>query len=103
MFTYSVNVNCVPDYQDVKAQSTIPLLGYSVDDTIRPTDAPASFRISQSKSVHNFAAESEELKQRWLKVIRVAVTGEVPECPQINGSNTNVMDSSTQEAATDST
>uniref|UniRef100_A0A3P8UQK9 FYVE, RhoGEF and PH domain containing 4a n=1 Tax=Cynoglossus semilaevis TaxID=244447 RepID=A0A3P8UQK9_CYNSE len=89
--------------QDVKAQSTIPLLGYSVDDTIRPTDAPASFRISQSKSVHNFAAESEELKQRWLKVIRVAVTGEVPECPQINGSNTNVMDSSTQEAATDST
>lgn len=67
--------------QDVKAQSTIPLLGYSVDDAARPADPPASFRLSQSKSVHSFAAESEELKQRWLKVIRVAVTGEAPECP----------------------
>uniref|UniRef100_A0A8B9L8G2 FYVE, RhoGEF and PH domain containing 4a n=1 Tax=Astyanax mexicanus TaxID=7994 RepID=A0A8B9L8G2_ASTMX len=67
--------------QDVKAQSTIPLLGYSVDDAARPADPPASFRLSQSKSVHSFAAESEELKQRWLRVIRLAVTGEVPECP----------------------
>ncbi|KAG7523465.1 FYVE, and PH domain-containing 4 isoform X5 [Solea senegalensis] len=90
--------------QDVKAQCTIPLLGYSVDDSVRPTDPPASFRISQSKSVHNFAAESEELKQRWLKVIRVAVTGGVPECPETNGSSTDVMDNNnTQELATDST
>ncbi|XP_040893475.1 FYVE, RhoGEF and PH domain-containing protein 4a isoform X7 [Toxotes jaculatrix] len=89
--------------QDVKAQCTIPLLGYSVDDSVRPTDPPASFRLSQSKSVHNFSAETEELKQRWLKVIRVAVTGEVPECPQPNGNNANMMDNNnTQEAATDS-
>lgn len=67
--------------QDVKAQSTIPLLGYTVDDTSRPADPPASFRLSQSKSVHSFAAESEELKQRWLKVIRVCVTGEVATGP----------------------
>ncbi|XP_056621548.1 FYVE, RhoGEF and PH domain-containing protein 4a isoform X5 [Triplophysa dalaica] len=67
--------------QDVKAQSTIPLLGYLVEDTLKPADPPASFRLSQSKSVHSFAAESEELKQRWLKVIRMAVTGEVPEPP----------------------
>lgn len=96
----------IPNYslQDVKAQSTIPLLGYSVDDSTRPTDPPASFRLSQSKSVHNFAAESEDLKQRWLKVIRVAVTGEVPECPQPNGSNANMMDNNnTQDAGTDST
>ncbi|KAG7455992.1 hypothetical protein MATL_G00246990 [Megalops atlanticus] len=65
--------------QDVKAQSTIPLLGYAVEDTPRPADPPASFRLSQSKSVHSFAAESEDLKQRWLRVIRVAVTGEAPE------------------------
>ncbi|KAK3569793.1 hypothetical protein QTP86_004598 [Hemibagrus guttatus] len=64
--------------QDVKAQSTIPLLGYSVDDVSRSTDPPASFRLSQSNSVYSFAAESEEMKQRWLKVIRVCVTGEVP-------------------------
>ncbi|XP_022605658.1 FYVE, RhoGEF and PH domain-containing protein 4 isoform X2 [Seriola dumerili] len=90
--------------QDVKAQCTIPLLGYSVDDSTRPTDAPASFRLSQSKSVHNFAAETEELKQRWLKVIRVAVTGEMPECPHTNGGNPNMMDNNnTQEAAADST
>uniref|UniRef100_A0A3Q3LY69 FYVE, RhoGEF and PH domain containing 4a n=1 Tax=Labrus bergylta TaxID=56723 RepID=A0A3Q3LY69_9LABR len=90
--------------QDVKAQCSIPLLGYSVDDTVRPTDSPASFRLSQSKSIHNFAAETEELKQRWLKVIRVAVTGEVPECPQTNGNNSNMMDNNnTQEASTDST
>ncbi|XP_026143021.1 FYVE, RhoGEF and PH domain-containing protein 4-like isoform X2 [Carassius auratus] len=68
--------------QDVKAQSTIPLLGYQVEDSPKPTDPSASFRLTQSKSVHSFAAESEELKQRWLKVIRMAVTGEVPESPE---------------------
>ncbi|XP_030626560.1 FYVE, RhoGEF and PH domain-containing protein 4 [Chanos chanos] len=68
--------------QDVKAQSTIPLLGYSVEDGSRPNDLPASFRLCQSKSVHCFAAESEEQKERWLQVIRVAVTGEMPQCPQ---------------------
>ncbi|XP_068615873.1 FYVE, RhoGEF and PH domain-containing protein 4-like, partial [Brachionichthys hirsutus] len=89
--------------QDVKAQCTIPLLGYSVDDSSKPSDLPASFRLSQSKSLHSFAAESEELKQRWLKAIRVAVKGEMQECFQTGDSNTNADDSSTQEAASDST
>ncbi|XP_041853882.1 FYVE, RhoGEF and PH domain-containing protein 4a isoform X2 [Melanotaenia boesemani] len=84
--------------QDVKALCTIPLLGYSVADG---TDFPASFRLSQSKSVHSFAAETEELKQRWLKVIRVAVTGEMPERPQTNGSN--MLDNNTQEQNPDGT
>ncbi|XP_077372045.1 FYVE, RhoGEF and PH domain-containing protein 4a [Festucalex cinctus] len=86
--------------QDVKAQSTIPLLGYTVDDSSRPAEPQASFRLSQSKSVHSFAAESEELKQRWLKVIRVAVTGEVPECPHANDGS--MADGAAQEAASDS-
>lgn len=86
----------------MKAQSSIPLVGYSVDDSARPTDPPASFRLSQSKSIHNFAAETEELKQRWLKVIRVAVTGE-EQTPETNGGNANMMDNNnTQEAGTDS-
>ena len=105
-FSHTYSIHFIPDdsAQDVKAQCTIPLLGYSVDDSVRPTDIPASFRLSQSKSVHNFAAETEELKQRWLKVIRVAVTGEVPECPQPNGSNANMMDNNNiQDAGTDST
>uniref|UniRef100_A0A8C4H983 FYVE, RhoGEF and PH domain containing 4a n=1 Tax=Dicentrarchus labrax TaxID=13489 RepID=A0A8C4H983_DICLA len=86
--------------QDVKAQSTIPLLGYNVEDT----ESSNTFRLSQSKSIHSFTADNEDAKQRWLKVIRVAVTGEVPECPQTNGSSANVMDNNnTQEAGTDST
>uniref|UniRef100_A0A4W5RCI5 FYVE, RhoGEF and PH domain containing 4a n=1 Tax=Hucho hucho TaxID=62062 RepID=A0A4W5RCI5_9TELE len=87
--------------QDVKAQSTIPLLGYSVEDCPRPADPPASFRLSQSKSVHSFVAESEELKQRWLKVIRVAVTGEVPESQMPNDATANATDA--QETSSDST
>ncbi|XP_041746515.2 FYVE, RhoGEF and PH domain-containing protein 4a isoform X2 [Coregonus clupeaformis] len=85
--------------QDVKAQSTIPLLGYSVEDSPRPADPPASFRLSQSKSVHSFVAEGEELKQRWLKVIRVAVTGEVPESQTPNDANAT----DAQETSSDST
>ncbi|XP_037734543.1 FYVE, RhoGEF and PH domain-containing protein 4 isoform X3 [Chelonia mydas] len=66
--------------QDVKALATIPLLGYAVDNTPRSADLPHSFKLTQSKSVHSFAADSEELKQKWLKVIHLAVKGETPEC-----------------------
>ncbi|XP_045410002.1 FYVE, RhoGEF and PH domain-containing protein 4 isoform X1 [Lemur catta] len=65
--------------QDVRAQATIPLLGYVVDDMPRSADLPHSFKLTQSKSVHSFAADSEELKQKWLKIIFLAVTGETPE------------------------
>ncbi|KAM4784039.1 FYVE, RhoGEF and PH domain-containing protein 4 isoform 1-T1 [Cyanocitta cristata] len=66
--------------QDVKALATIPLLGYTVDDTPKSADLPHSFKLTQSKSVHSFAADNEELKQKWLKVIHLAVKGETPEC-----------------------
>ncbi|KAM6946130.1 FYVE, RhoGEF and PH domain-containing protein 4a [Aplochiton taeniatus] len=88
--------------QDVKAQSTIPLLGYCVEDSPRPADPPSSFRLSQSKSVHSFAAESDELKQRWLKVIKVAVTGDIPESP-LPSDGTASLDNSTQEAGSECT
>ncbi|EPQ07428.1 FYVE, RhoGEF and PH domain-containing protein 4 [Myotis brandtii] len=67
--------------QDVRAQATIPLLGYNVDDMPRSADLPHSFKLTQSKSVHSFAADSEELKQKWLKIIFLAVTGETPDGP----------------------
>lgn len=86
--------------QDVKALSSIPLVGYSVDDSSRPTDPSPSFHLSQSKSVHYFAAENEEAKQRWLKVIRVAVTGETPERPQVNDANANLSDDAQEADAT---
>ncbi|CAL1595417.1 unnamed protein product [Knipowitschia caucasica] len=85
--------------QDVKAQCSIPLLGYIVDEAPRPSDPPSSFRLTQSISVHNFAADTEDLKQRWLKVIRVAVTGDT--CPQQNGSSITDNNNTTQEAVTD--
>ncbi|KTG34932.1 hypothetical protein cypCar_00027593 [Cyprinus carpio] len=67
--------------EDVKAQCTIPLLGYQVEDVQRSVDhPPTSFRLCQSKSVHCFTADTEEVKLRWLKVIRKAVIGEIPEC-----------------------
>ncbi|KAM9313186.1 FYVE, RhoGEF and PH domain-containing protein 4 [Gastrophryne carolinensis] len=61
--------------QDVKAQTTIPLLGYMVDESPRGVDLQFSFRLSQSKFVHCFSADTEELKQRWLRVISLAVKG----------------------------
>ncbi|VTJ71722.1 Hypothetical predicted protein [Marmota monax] len=67
--------------QDVRAQATIPLLGYVVDEMPRSADLPHSFKLTQSKSVHSFAADSEELKQKWLKIILLAVTGETPDGP----------------------
>uniref|UniRef100_A0A4X2K913 FYVE, RhoGEF and PH domain containing 4 n=1 Tax=Vombatus ursinus TaxID=29139 RepID=A0A4X2K913_VOMUR len=67
--------------QDVRAQATIPLLGYTVDDTPGSADLPHSFKLTQSKSVHSFSADSEELKQKWLKIIHLAVKGETPEYP----------------------
>uniref|UniRef100_A0A672TDP3 FYVE, RhoGEF and PH domain-containing protein 4-like n=1 Tax=Sinocyclocheilus grahami TaxID=75366 RepID=A0A672TDP3_SINGR len=67
--------------QDVKAQCTIPLLGYQVEDVQRSVDhPPSSFRLRQSKSVHYFTADTEEVKLRWLRVICKAVIGEMPEC-----------------------
>ncbi|XP_053318089.1 FYVE, RhoGEF and PH domain-containing protein 4 [Spea bombifrons] len=66
--------------QDVKAQATIPLLGYSIEE-IRSSDLPHSFKLSQSKFVHSFSADSEELKQKWLRVINLAVKGETLEIP----------------------
>ncbi|XP_041113033.1 FYVE, RhoGEF and PH domain-containing protein 4-like isoform X1 [Polyodon spathula] len=65
--------------QDVKAQATIPLLGYTVEESQRSGDLPHSFKLTQSKSVHGFSAESEELKNKWLKVIKMAVKGDFTE------------------------
>uniref|UniRef100_A0A8C6KYC8 FYVE, RhoGEF and PH domain containing 4a n=1 Tax=Nothobranchius furzeri TaxID=105023 RepID=A0A8C6KYC8_NOTFU len=87
--------------QDVKALSSIPLLGYSVDETVRPGDPPAVFRLSQSNLVHNFSADTDELKHRWLKVIRVAAAGEVPTRPEANGT-TSLDNGDTHEANSDS-
>ncbi|XP_058842442.1 FYVE, RhoGEF and PH domain-containing protein 4-like isoform X4 [Acipenser ruthenus] len=78
--------------QDVKAQATIPLLGYTVEESQRSGDLPHSFKLTQSKSVHSFSAESEELKNKWLKVIKLAVTGDFNE-PEPNADLAASQDS----------
>ncbi|XP_023649344.1 FYVE, RhoGEF and PH domain-containing protein 2-like isoform X1 [Paramormyrops kingsleyae] len=57
--------------QDVKAQVTIPLLGYQVKQL---SGDKCTFQLSQSKLLLTFLAETEELRDRWVEVInRVAV------------------------------
>ncbi|XP_070612531.1 FYVE, RhoGEF and PH domain-containing protein 4 isoform X1 [Erythrolamprus reginae] len=87
--------------QDVKASATIPLLGYAVDDTPRSADLPHSFKLTQSKSVHSFAADNEELKQKWLKIIYLAVKGETPDC--CNDSQISLEDQQENAAKLEST
>ncbi len=51
-----------------KAQSTIPLLGYQVEDSLRPTDPPASFRLSQSNqstALQQRARTETALARKW--------------------------------------
>lgn len=64
--------------QDVKALATIPLLGYVIEDNPRGVDASHVFRLKQSRFVHTFAADSDDHKQQWLKIISMAARGDTP-------------------------
>ncbi|XP_077190450.1 FYVE, RhoGEF and PH domain-containing protein 2 isoform X2 [Paroedura picta] len=64
--------------QDVKAHTSIPLLGYQVRD-IPQNDTRHVFQLIQSKQIHTLMAETEELKQRWMKAIAQAAHGEEEE------------------------
>ncbi|XP_066559417.1 FYVE, RhoGEF and PH domain-containing protein 2 isoform X2 [Amia ocellicauda] len=62
--------------QDVRAQTTIPLLGYQVKQLA--ADNKCTFQLSQSKLVYTFLAESEEQRDRWVEVINQVASGEEP-------------------------
>ncbi|XP_078272982.1 FYVE, RhoGEF and PH domain-containing protein 4-like isoform X2 [Rhinoraja longicauda] len=64
--------------QDVKALATIPLLGYTIEDNPRGVDSLHVFRLKQSRFIHTFAADSDDHKQQWLKIISMAAKGETP-------------------------
>uniref|UniRef100_UPI00398E6179 FYVE, RhoGEF and PH domain-containing protein 4-like isoform X1 n=2 Tax=Pristiophorus japonicus TaxID=55135 RepID=UPI00398E6179 len=64
--------------QDVKALATIPLLGYAIEDNPRGVDVSHVFRLKQSRFIHTFAADSDDQKQRWLRIINMAAKGETP-------------------------
>ncbi|XP_058860883.1 FYVE, RhoGEF and PH domain-containing protein 2-like isoform X1 [Acipenser ruthenus] len=61
--------------QDVKAQSTIPLLGYQVKELL-PGDNRCAFQLTQSKQTLSFLAESEEQRERWAEIINQVANGE---------------------------
>nr|XP_048307216.1 FYVE, RhoGEF and PH domain-containing protein 2 isoform X2 [Myodes glareolus] len=65
--------------QDVKAHTSIPLLGYQV--TAGPQGDPRAFQLQQSGQLYTFKAESEELQGLWVRAIRRAASGWTPEEP----------------------
>lgn len=64
--------------QDVKAHTSIPLLGYQVRD-MPQNDTRYAFQLIQSKQIHTLMAETEELKQQWMKAMAQAAHGEEEE------------------------
>ncbi|MEJ1288045.1 FYVE RhoGEF and PH domain containing 2 [Cricetulus griseus] len=65
--------------QDIKAHTSIPLLGYQV--IAGPQGDPRVFQLHQSGQMYTFKAESEELQGRWVRAIKRAANGWTPEEP----------------------
>ncbi|NXT81789.1 FGD2 protein, partial [Zapornia atra] len=62
--------------QDVRAHTSIPLLGYQVKDLPLPQgDYRHLFQLAQSRQVYTFMADTEELKQRWMKAMARSAAG----------------------------
>ncbi|XP_071357684.1 FYVE, RhoGEF and PH domain-containing protein 4-like isoform X2 [Trachinotus anak] len=78
--------------QDVKHLSSIPLVGCSVEDSPQELQGQPNFCLGQPKTTHTFSCDSLDLKQRWLTVLKVAVTGRMPASTLI-GSDTTSSDS----------
>ncbi|KAM9076691.1 FYVE, RhoGEF and PH domain-containing protein 2 isoform 5-T5 [Megaptera novaeangliae] len=62
--------------QDMRAHTSIPLLGYQV--TTGPQADPRVFQLQQSGQLYTFKAETEELKDRWVKAMERAASGWSP-------------------------
>ncbi|XP_053151637.1 FYVE, RhoGEF and PH domain-containing protein 1 [Hemicordylus capensis] len=64
--------------QDVKAQRSMPLIGFEVNlpESGERVDRRHAFRISQSHLCWYFSPETEELRQRWMEVLSRAGRGE---------------------------
>ncbi|XP_040178799.1 FYVE, RhoGEF and PH domain-containing protein 1 isoform X2 [Rana temporaria] len=64
--------------QDVKAQRSIPLIGFEVTPTeqCERSDRKHVFKISQSQLSFYFSPETEEFQRRWVKALSRAGRGE---------------------------
>ncbi|XP_041834110.1 FYVE, RhoGEF and PH domain-containing protein 4-like isoform X2 [Melanotaenia boesemani] len=58
---------------------TIPLLGCIIEASPQELQDQHSFCLKQSKTTHIFSCDGLEVKQNWLTVLRVAVTGRIPD------------------------
>ncbi|CAH6789935.1 Fgd2 [Phodopus roborovskii] len=66
--------------QDMKAHTSIPLLGYQV--IAAPQGDPRVFQLQQSGQTYTFKAESKELQGRWVRAVKRAASGWTPEEPE---------------------
>lgn len=66
--------------QDVKAQRSIPLIGFEValPESSDRLERRHAFKISQSHLTLYFSAEGEELQHRWMDILIRAGRGEEP-------------------------
>ncbi|XP_077611004.1 FYVE, RhoGEF and PH domain-containing protein 2 [Crocuta crocuta] len=62
--------------QDMRAHTSIPLLGYRV--TAGTHADPRVFQLQQSGQLYAFKAETEELRDRWVKAMERAASGWSP-------------------------
>ncbi|XP_074749594.1 FYVE, RhoGEF and PH domain-containing protein 2 [Strix uralensis] len=60
--------------QDVRAHTSIPLLGYQVKD-LPQDDSRHLFQLAQSRQLYTFVADTEELKRRWMRVMARSAAG----------------------------
>ncbi|NXS69505.1 FGD2 protein, partial [Pandion haliaetus] len=60
--------------QDVRAHTSIPLLGYQVRD-LPQGDSRHLFQLVQSRQVYTFVADTEELKRRWMRTMARSAVG----------------------------
>ncbi|KAF7240141.1 FYVE, RhoGEF and PH domain-containing protein 1 [Varanus komodoensis] len=77
------NRNNFFSHKDVKAQRSMPLIGFEVNlpDPGERVDRRHAFRISQSHLCWYFSPETEELRQRWMEVLSRAGRGEEAKGP----------------------
>ncbi|EPQ12390.1 FYVE, RhoGEF and PH domain-containing protein 2 [Myotis brandtii] len=66
--------------QDIRAHTSIPLLGYQV--TTGPQGDPRVFQLQQSGQLYTFKADTEELRGRWVKAVERAASGWSPGDPE---------------------
>eukprot|EP00063_Salmo_salar_P065345 XP_014040180.1 PREDICTED: FYVE, RhoGEF and PH domain-containing protein 1-like [Salmo salar] len=85
--------------QDVKAQRSVPLIGFeaSLPESCDRPERRFAFKISQSHLTLYFSADGEELQRRWIEVLSRAGRGEEL---QAHSSITEALEEEGEETAT---